>query len=242
MTDVSPPVLAAIIDGLTQLGSPRVVDLARLSMASDSAQVRLAAIRCLGALGDTAAIPLLEKPAAYASGPEKEAARAALVRLHYSKVSDGLVAQLRTADAPIKAEAARALGLRGDTSAVPALLESAAGDADVVRLAGLKAIGLLGRPKDIDAVVALVVKAKTDDVRAAAAEALNAIVQRSNSAKTPVDLRAITNAIVSASPEARIELADMCSRLATPQARDALRAAARDQDAKVRESAIRATC
>jgi HEAT repeat protein len=242
LPSLTPDVQVALLDGLTQSSNPSAVDLARPSIASTNAEVRLAAIRCLGSLGDTSAIPLLARSAASASGPERAAAQDALVRLHGRGINDGLFAQLRTADPETRAEVARALGQRGDTNAIPALLDSAHGESDSVRPSVLQALGFLARQPHVGAMVQLVVDARTDETRSEAAEALNSVLQRLLSGRGHVDCTPLTQAIGNSTPESRVALLGLCGGLKDPQIRDALRSSVRDSNPQVRAAAIRAMC
>jgi HEAT repeat protein len=242
LPSLAPDVQVALLDGLTQSGNPSADDLARPLIASTNAQARLAAIRCLGSLGDISAIPLLARSAASASGPERAAAQDSLVRLHGRGITEGLLAQLRTADPEIRAEVARALGERGDTNTIPALLDSAHGESDSVRPAVLQALGHIARQPHVSAMVQLVVDARTDDARSEAAESLNSVLQRLLSGRGHVDCTPLTQAIGNAPPESRIALLGVCGGLKDPQVRAALRASVKDSNLRVRAAAIRAMC
>ena len=90
--------------------------------------------------------------------------------------------------------------------------------------------------------VQLVQSAHTDEFRAAAADALNAVFQRLQTAGTKFDLSAFVTAVGSGSVETRLALLPICSDVVQEPNRAALRAATTDANAQVRDAAIHALC
>ncbi len=250
LATVGPAVQVALIGGLAQRGdpaaAPAIASLAASAgvspAAAATAEVRLAALNALGLLGDASAVPLLTQAAATGGSAEQAAARESLVRLRRGDVTAMLLTQLATAKPAEQAEAARALGARGDTAAVPKLLDLAQQEPDSARKAALQALGLLVDEPQLGPLVNLVLTAKADLPRAEAVEALNAACQRLQSRRGHFKLDPLVQGLATGPTEGRIALLPVCSQLVDPQVRSAFRAAVVDSDARVRAAATRALC
>lgn len=235
---LSPLVQAALIGSLAQRGDPAAAPAIAATVNSPDRQVRTAALAALGLLDDTSSIPRLAEAAATATGDEQAAARESLGLLHQRNPAEALLAALPVARPPAQAELARALGERSETQAVPRLLELARGEVESVRNAALLALARLVSPAQIADLVSLVTQAKTEAARSASAEALNTAFQRLTAKFGHVDTTPLTGALGTASSEARNALLPVCSGLAEPQVRTALRAALTDSG--VHQAALRA--
>jgi HEAT repeat protein len=204
--------------------------------------VRLAAIAALGDVGDGKVALRLARAAAAATGAEKAAARRALTDLRRGPVTESLLKPLANVAPEVQAELIRALGNRGDASAAPQLLALAGGGNDSTRSAALQALTVLAGPAQVPGLVQLVINATNNDARSEAADALGSTCQHIESQGLRVDAAALILAVQTAPIEARVALLGVCSGVSDPQIREALRAAASDADARVREAAIRALC
>jgi HEAT repeat protein len=204
--------------------------------------VRLAAIKALGDLGDGSVASLLAEKAASAAGAEKSAARQALLDLRRGQVTPALLEDLATAAPAVKLELIRAIGSRGDMSAVPKLLELARSQDDVLRSSSLQALALLAGPAQLPDLVRLAVQANSDEARSEAADALSSACQRIESRSGHCDVEALVKAVRTGPLEARLSLLPVCSGLAEAPVREALRAALEDPEPRVRETALRALC
>src|SRR5207248_1029794 len=111
-------VQVALIGGLAQRGDPESAGgIARLVKAG-APDVRVAALKALGALGDDQAVPVLAQAAAMRNPNEQNAARRSLVLIQRGKVTEKLLAELATTTPEVQTELARALGERGDPAAI----------------------------------------------------------------------------------------------------------------------------
>jgi HEAT repeat protein len=90
--------------------------------------------------------------------------------------------------------------------------------------------------------VQLVQNAHSNEFRAAAADALNAVFQRLQTAGTKFDLSAFVSAVGSGSVETRLALLPICSDVVQEPNRAALRAAITDTNAQIHDAAIHALC
>jgi HEAT repeat protein len=236
------PVQIALLQCLAQRGDAGAMPAVASQADSPDSDVRLAAISALGDLGDGSVALLLAQKAAGAAGPERNAARQSLVDLRRGGVTEALVEAVAGAEAKVQLELLRALGSRGDKSALPKLTELARSDDDSTRAASCQALASLAGPPQVPNLIHLVVDAKTDDARSEAAEALRVVYQRIQSQTGHVDASPLAAAVRTAPLTARVSLLAICAGLNEPAARDALRTAMNDSNPQVREAAVTAVC
>ncbi|HEV7923819.1 MAG TPA: HEAT repeat domain-containing protein [Verrucomicrobiae bacterium] len=239
---VQVPVQIALLDCLDRRGDPSALQAVAKMADSSDPDVRLAAINALGDLGDGSVAVLLAGKAATAAGQEKIAARQALVNLRRGEVTLTLLKAFTTASAAVKPELIRALGDRGDASAVPRLLEMARSQDEGMRASALQALALLAGPAQLPDLVQLAVQATTDDARSEAADALGSTCQRIEARSGHCDVQALVEAVRNGPLPARLALLPVCSGLAEAPVREALRDALQDSEARVREAARRDVC
>ncbi len=242
LRSVNSPVQAALIEGLSQRGDVAAVPAIAAQAKSASPEVRLAVINALGILGDASLVPLLGVSAASATGEEQKAARLALVTLWRDNPTERLLRLLPGAKPEVQAEFARALGDRGDKSAVPKLLELAREGSGSASKAALQALVVLVDDSQVGLMVQFVIEAKTDTARADAAEALNSACHQIQTRRGRVNIEPLLQGLATASTVARVALLPVCSGLIDPKVRAALRSAVAATDPLVRAAAIRALC
>jgi HEAT repeat protein len=242
LPSVDPVIQVALIEGLSQRGDPAAASAVVAVAGSANVEVRLAALNALGWLGDASIIPLLANSAATTTGPEQAVARLSLVQLRRGNPSEVLLAQIPGASAPVQAELARALGDRGETVAIPRLLELARGGADSARQAALQALATLAGQPQLASLVLLVRDAKTADAREQAADTLSSVCRNIKSRQGTLDVEPITQELAHGSADTRVALFPVCSTLKDPKIRDALRQGVADTDPRVRAAAVRALC
>jgi HEAT repeat protein len=90
--------------------------------------------------------------------------------------------------------------------------------------------------------VELTIASTTDDDRAQAAETVDAICERMQSKGAPVHGEALFKALKGGAVEVRLVLLPVCGGLIDPSARQILREAVHDNDARVKEAALSALC
>jgi HEAT repeat protein len=234
------PIQLALIECLVLRGDPAAQPAVAELAGNADASVRLAAISALGSLGNDSNVRLLAEKAAGPAGEERNAARQALLELNHGPVTRRMLELLDPASPKLEAELIRALGGRGDQSATPGLLNLARHGNKDERTASLQALGQLADASRIPTLVELVVDADNDDTRSQAADAVNAIYQRTPGGKQDAD--ALVKAVNSGSIETRLALLPICSELAQEPVRKALRASVADGDARIRDAGIHALC
>jgi len=242
LPNVNTTVQIALLECLDQRRDPFCLPAVVQMAESTNFDVRLAAIKALGDLGDGSVVTLLARKAAESIGVEKNAIRQALLDLRRGAVTPGLLKALATATPAVKLELIWAIGNRGDMSAVPRLLELARSPDEGLRSSSLQALELLAGPAQLSDLVQLVTRATTDEARSDAADALSAACQRIESRSGHCNTDALVQAVRTGPLEARLALLPVCSGLTNAPVREALRAACEDSEARVRQAALRALC
>ncbi|MHC4947436.1 MAG: family 16 glycoside hydrolase [Planctomycetota bacterium] len=231
------PALVAELDDLPD--EPRALLLAALADRGDraalpavlaatgaaSADVRMAAARAAGRLGEgTAAAPLARLAVGDDATLGAEAALA-LRRLRGPGVEAALAAALDDAPPAVGVELIGALADRRAMARSASVRRHARNADEDVRRAALEALARIGGPGDVDALVALVVRPETDDDREAAARALAATCLRRDD-----DDRAgpVAEAMTDADPDAQRVLLGVLGPLGGPEALAVVRAALDD--------------
>ncbi len=213
--------------------APALVPLAR----SGSVERRLAALRSLAQLADQATLPVLTELVKDPEAAVSSAALAGLIGFPGQQADAAVVALLREADPKIRTAVIDAIGQRRITSAIPALLKEA-GNADAgVANASLKVLGGLAGTAEIPGVIPLLLQGHT---AAAAEAALSAICSREPD--QAVCAQKLLPVLAQAQGEPKLALLRVLGATGDPQALTAVRAAAADADAAVKEAAVRVLC
>jgi len=226
--------LGALAERGDATARPAVLDL----LNNSHAEVRGAAIRALGALGDKDDVPRLTKLLGEANG-EKDAV-AAITRLHGDDINAALCAALKTAAPAQRVKLLQLLVVRHAIDTVPTLLD-AAKDADAtVRIAALEALGQLAGPELVAKLAHLILDAKDIAAREEAEKALMFIAQRN----PELDLRAIPllKVMSGLSEKEKTTLLPVLGRIGGKPALKVIEEALADKDAVRSAAALRAIC
>ena len=213
--------------------APALVPLAQ----NGSAKRRIAAIRSLVQLGNPSLLPVL---VALVKDPEATVSSAAQIGLFGfpgQEADAAVAALLNESDARIRIAVIEAVGQRGITAAVPALLK-ATGDADAgVASASFKALGEFAGVAEIPGVVDAMLQTKAV---AAAETALSAICARQPDTTMCTDK--LLSGLAKAQGEPKLALLRVLGTVGDPQALAAVRAAMAESDEAIKETALRALC
>ncbi len=237
---LAPEAQVGLLGALAERGDaaarPAVLDL----LNNSQGEVRGAAIRALGALGDKDDVPRLTKLLGEADS-EKDAV-AAITRLHGEGVNAALCAEMKTAAPAQRVKLLQLLVARHAIDTVPTLLE-AAKDADAsVRIAALAALGQLAGPEGVAKLAHLILDAKDAAAREEAEKALMLIAQRDPKAK--VDQRALPllKVMSGLSEKEKTALLSALGRIGGKPALKVIEAALADKDSARSAAALRALC
>lgn len=234
--DAQASLLGALADRADSVARPAVLDIVQ----GRDQQVRAAALRALGSLGEAADVPLLVRSLAGVAGPEKAAAQEGLVRLRGQTVETAIVAELNRANPQTRVELIGVLAGRRAIDTVPALL-LAAEDADAgVRTAAMTALGQLAGPEHVAGMVPALLKAEKGAERDAAEKAVMFVCGR---IKDP-DKRTepLLAALAKLSADDQMALLPTLGRVGGPAALKIIEAAIADKNPQRREAGIRALC
>ena len=215
---------------------PAILDAAR----SNSAPVRIAAMKALESTGGPSVVPLLTETAARTSGAEQAAARSALGMLKGRAVDEAILALMaRKPGEDVEAELVLAVGDRRIFPAKAAVAALLASPSPRVRLHALRALRAIGTPSDMDAVLDVLVKNDDESQRAEAEKTMAVLARKIASADHRASaVRARLAAETDA--HARATLIAVLPLVGDDSALPLLRTSLENPDAEVFDAAVRA--
>jgi len=226
-----------LIQVLAERKGPGVRKAIAALAGSGNAEVRVESLKALGRVGDASSVAVLLR-AAGGSGEEAAVACASLRRLGGDGTDAAILSGMKRAAGGFRVELIGVLADRNVTAATAALLAEAGSDDPAVAKAAFKALGVLASPKEIPAMLELLLVTKSGPV---VAEAENAIVQVAAAADPARRAEAALASLASArQPAARASLLRVLGRIGGAKAYDAVAAAVGDADAVVKDAAVRA--
>ncbi|MCX7825596.1 MAG: HEAT repeat domain-containing protein, partial [Verrucomicrobiae bacterium] len=240
MPKLSPDLQVLMIGALASRGDAAARRAISSETQNPNANVALAAIQALGAIGDASSVPVLtgvlEKRA---SAECVAAALASLQQLQDKAASDAILAAARQAPPDVRASLIDVLVGRHAVSAVPFLLEQAAQDDAKVAAAAFRGLGRLAEPPQLDAMIALLMNLRQPALEK---EAAAAIIQVSR--KIPDPARQ-SDAVLAACPKAqtvrqRCALLLVLGQTAGPKALEVVLTSMNNPDENIRDAAVRA--
>ncbi len=239
MDAASPELQALLLDALVQRADPTAMPALEKALDSEDESLRLAAIAGLAVLGDATTALTLAELAAQNEGKLAKAAQASLAKLPGENVDSALLDALAQPDEKLRIEIIRALSERQAQGAFDTLLAQAGDPNKDVRHAAFRAVGKLGQPQNMPALLATLAQAPSDDIRNDAASAVIALARRIPPNDGPA--QAIVDAFDSR-PSAPIQatLLQILGEVGDPASLNALRTGAKSADPAVQEAAINA--
>lgn len=231
---------AMLIDALAVRGDAPAREAIRTAAKSTAAEVRTAALGALGRMGDTEAAPLLcDLMRKAQTEAERQEIATVLGQLHGKSVDQAILATLKEARGDAQRELITLASRRGNRAAVPVLLEAAAAEDAGIAKAAFQAVGKLGEPSDLAALLDRLSAATNAEVRS---EAELAAVHLMEQMKSPGQRTAALQARLAGTSgtDARCSLLRLLPAAGDPAALTLLKAAAADPNGAVREAAVRA--
>ncbi|MEA3225239.1 MAG: HEAT repeat domain-containing protein [Planctomycetota bacterium] len=215
---------------------PAVFALAR----SGSKAVRMEAIRVMPQFQDGAAVSELVKLMNDSDKEITKAAQDSLAAIPGRRADSAVVAMLKSSQTSKRLTALELMGRRRMTESVPALLKVAS-DADAeVRPAALRKVGELGSPAQVPALLDLLMRLENSRDLSAAERSLITVCGKSDDAKSYTGR--LAGQLGRAGTAQKNALLRVLGAVGGSQALEAVRKAAKDSDAKVRDAAIRVLC
>ncbi len=236
--DVSPSGQTLLIGVFAQRGDVAARTVVLTALQSADADVRLAAAAALQGLGDREAALALARVAAEAPGALQDTARKSLARISGDDVDSALTLALQGAASNVRVELIRALAARWYHSSVPALLLMVNDPDENVRVAAFEAVGTLGGPGDVTALVPLALKAESEAARTAAENALVAVCGRiEDAAQRATPVLAMWDKV---DDVARASVVRVLGRVGGAAALEKIRLARRSENEDVADAGVRA--
>lgn len=229
-----------LIGALADRGDAAALPVITTAAKSANAEVRKAALQAVGKLGDASFVEYLVKTATEGmSSEEKSTAVNSLKLLRGSRVDDAIVKSMQNSQPSVRSQLIQVLFERNVVGAVPALLGEAVNPDRKVRKAAFKALGRLGREKDLPSLVKLLVKLEDDSSRREAERAVVMVSRKISETSKRADA-------VSAGLRSEKRVAVRCSLLralggiANSNALEILSSALKETNPAVRDTAVRA--
>ena len=225
VSKLPPPRRALVVRALGSRGDKIALPVIRTAAKDSDAGVRIAAIRAIVQLQDADSLNLLA-----------DAAATALVSIQGPSVEEALIRQVGGTDSARSLAAIEALTRRQARAAKPALFKAAGEGDPAIRAAALKALSDLATDTDVDALLALLNKARTDADIEAVEGTLTSVGARTAAASGP----RLAAAITAAQPAQKKALLRILEGIGGPAALQAVRSSLKDSNADVREAATTA--
>lgn len=238
LPNLPPAIQVQMIDALADRGDTAALPAVMATAKSEVSAVRLAALAAVGSLGNADTTAYLAGLAAKSEGAEQRVVRAGLARLQGAEVDAAMIRLLEKSASPVRREVIIALKTRGARAAVPALL-AAAEDADrAVGQEALKALRQLAGAKDCPALLGILTKPSSEALRPDIENALVTISRRTGTVGQAV--ASVVRSLSGAAAPQRGSLLRVLGRLGGAESLKAVRGALKDENAEVRDAAIRA--
>ena len=228
-----------ILGILGDRGDP--VALPALRKAAEDAEepVRIAALRAMERIPDPSSIPILISALTTGTDGERKQAALSLGQIPGKKPARAMKAALAKADPKGRVEIVKCLVPRGP-SALSVFFRTAGDEAEEVRVQSLQAIGALAGRDSVPRLVGLLLKAGTEPERHAAESALLAVCRRIEPGDRRV--RPLLSGLERADVPAQRSLLTVLGALGGPKAYQTVCRALDDENAEVRDAAVRALC
>ncbi len=144
---------AALITALADRGDVAARPAVLEQLSSKEEAVRAAALAALEEIGSASELPTLIKALEHGSGPEQQAARTALIRMADASVAKTIAAESKTASPQVRRKMIEVLAVRRASGESPAIIAAATDKDGGVRSAAMNALGKIGQPDQLAAML-----------------------------------------------------------------------------------------
>ncbi len=237
--DLSVTSRVQLLSALADCGDKAALDSVVGETKSSDVAVRVAALSALAKLGDASTVDLLVSAAAKTTGDEQQAAQQSLYRLRGADIDRAILQKIPGADASAKVELIRSLDQRNTAGSVPGLLKTISDSDSKVRIESIKAFRTVVQPKDLPALIDILVRTGSSSERGEMEKTIVAV------ARKITDQQEQANAVLAALPSvkdvpARSSLLSVLGKIGVDSAMPVLREALKDSDPKIKDAAVRA--
>lgn len=226
-----------VVEILERRGGEQALGAVLETMKAKDATVRLAAVGAAKSFPGTRAVVPLVAFLASESRVERDVARRSLERIPGDEAGAAVASALPTVAPPVRRELLGVLAARGARDQTDAILACTKDPDKGVQEEAVKALEPLGGEKHVATLIEMLVTTDSGGVRGAAERSLGAICARSN---RDACVAQILPATEKAGVDARCALVRVLQKAPTKKALEAVRAAVKDNDEKIREAGVRA--
>lgn len=226
---------ARLLAALTDRGDPAARSLLVSAAQAGAGEVRIAALRGLGELGDGTSVSILAAASGSGQTEERETARASLYRLHGVDVDKAIIAALRSTSGQEKLELITAVGERSLTGAAEALVGLLSEPEPSIHREALRSLRNVAGPEHIPVLLELLQKSSSASDRKEISQTLASVLKRSES----TNVQAVLNAYKeNQSTPSRVALLEVMGQTSAEKALPDLRAALKDSSPEIARAAI----
>jgi HEAT repeat protein len=225
-----------IIETLGKLRAPSAVEVLTQQLKQRSEDVRLAAAKALGEIGDLKAVPSLISTVQ--TDKKKRVRAEAATSLGLLRSKDAVIPLVQALDPAketkrwVRRSAAEALGLIGDPQALEPLMDALNDKEKVVRVAAMFGLCMLGDTKTLE----LLEQRAADPDEEVRQWAIRDLGFVGASRSVPV----LSVALKDSSLSVRVTAIESLGKIASPESLDALIAALKDPEVNIRAAAVEA--
>lgn len=228
-----------LIAALAHHRDPAVLEIVAKCLGDKSPEVRTAALKAFGVLGDARAVRMLASTAAKGKGSEQAEARLSLAGLNAPGVDDSIAALLLIEQAAVKKELIRAIRERRVTATIPALLVAARDPSDQVRGDASAALKYVVNAGDLPAILDLLVAEKSESCRRDL-EIAAGVAARKIADPAQQDVLLLARIASVKDPAARLALIRVLGKVGARNSLPFLRSVLKESDQEGRLAALRA--
>ena len=225
----------ALLRGLATRKDPVARAAVLTAMNSENKAVKIEAIKAFGSVGGDMDVALLAPLLVSADADLAAAAKESLRSMDSAAADSAMAAAVASAEPAVSAQLLEILTAHMAPESAPTALSSLGNGSEVVRIAALRSLVVLGTPAETPAIAATLNKATTPEELSAAGDALNAIASMYKEEVLP----SILEAMGGANPESRKALLRALGQIAGPKALEPVLAATKDPDTAIRDEALR---